>query len=250
MATYNEILSQVRTLLGDPHPDAPNQRMLWESLARNAQLLFNQALNTPVSWGLRSWVLQVQPSQNEYLVTAADFGKDVLIHTIDPTDANHVERPVRRMSFQSAIYGGRDEYVQSSPYPLAGTLHTVQTMAFYRDGASVYIKILPGNVQAAQSYKVWYEPSTVNADALGNDIGIPAGVPLLCIRTAMSVLPATRWLGLTEKENAERRREYGLILGADKADHEREWRKYIATDRQAGITVMRGFDDDSYRWSI
>lgn len=250
MPSYRECLSMVRQMLGEPHPAAPTEMQLFRYLSNNAQLMFNQVLNTPVSWTLQFWDLTINPNQNIYPVVAQNFGKDVLVETIDQDDPSHVSRPVRRMSFQSAEYGGGDVYTSNYPFPLAGTVHTVQTMAFYRENGVPNLRIFPENPPdgVTQQYRIWYETAEVNTDSLGNDFGIPAGIPLLCIRTAFSALPLARWCGYDEKQNADKRKEFGVVLTSDKADQQKAWEKYTATDRQAGLTVMRGFHDEEYRY--
>src|SRR5262245_36145551 len=101
--SYREIISQVRQYLLEPHPARPHELLIWQHLRQNARLLFNQALNTPVSWALGSKTLDVNENDDIYLLNAPNFGKDVLVETIDETDPDHQSRPIRRMSMQSSL---------------------------------------------------------------------------------------------------------------------------------------------------
>lgn len=245
--TYRECLSRISMLLGEPHPNYPSEPVIWRYLADAAQLLFQQAMNSPPAWSVQYEDITVQPNQDLYQLAAGNFGKDVLVETIDLTDPNHVSAPVRRMSLQSALLGGNSEYVQQSYYPMAGLKHTVQTMIFYREGSSVNIRILPKNVPQSADYRIWYYSAEVNTDTESNTFALPQGVPYLCAYTAGLLLPLTRWCGFTEEQNSARRKEFGATLPRLVQDHEREWRKFLATDRKPGLTVMRGFDDESYQ---
>lgn len=243
MANYQEILSKVRLLLGEPHPEAPSEAVVWEHLSNNAQLLFNMMLNTPINWNTGYTDLIVLPDIDSYLITAADFGKDTLVETYDATEVNYVRRPVTRMSLQSQPYG--EGVVYRDNYGPDGVKHAARSFAFYRDNGVIKVRVDGKHTQAA-TYRIWYERATANTDSLGNQTLIPLQASLLAISTALSCLPATKWSGLTMDENSRQRKEYAMALASDKADQMKEYRRYIATDRQAGLTRMRGFDDSEY----
>lgn len=246
--SYRELISQIRLNLLEPHPAKPSEPIIWNNLRQNARLLFNQALNTPVSWAIESFTLDMDENNDLYQLQAENFGKDVLIETMDDTDPNFVGRPVRRMSLQSSPLGGNEPYITGFDYShtMLGEKHSAQTMVIYRDSAgNVWVKVLPKPHTAAQ-YKFWYETAEPNTTALDNFFPILAGQDLLCLSTALSCLPGAEWAGMTKQECADKRRELGLTLGNDVKRHDDAYRRYIATDRQAGLTVMRGFQDDEY----
>lgn len=247
--TYRECLSRVSMMLGEPHPVAPSEPMIWRALSDAAQHLFNQAMNSPVSWAITSIDLDVVADQDKYLLPAQDFGKDVLIETIDTSEPNHTPRPVRRMSLQSSLIGGYDLYAERyGSQWLEGAKHTVQTMVVFRENGQVYIRTLPKPPVGALTaqYRIWYERMEANTDSDANSFIVPAGVPLLCARAAFTVLPHAQWAGFDDAQNANKRKELAVTITSDKTDYEKEWKRYLATDRQAGVTSMRGFDDESY----
>src|SRR5262247_1090720 len=247
--TYRELISQIRLNLLEPHPAKPSEPVIWNALKQNARLLFNMALNTPVSWATESHILDVNENDDTYLLPAANFGKDILVETIDPADPNHVPRPVRRMSLQSSLLGGNSPYIQNwdHTYQMLGEKHSAQTFVFTRDSAigNVSIRVLPVPHTSAQ-YKIWYETAEPNATALDNYFPILAGQDLLCLRVSLSCLPGAEWSEMTPEQCAEKRQELGMTLGADVKAHTDAYRQYIATDRQAGLTAMRGFQDSEY----
>lgn len=249
--TYRELISQIRLNLLEPHPAHPSEPVIWNNLKQNARRLFNQALNTPVSWAIEWHVLDVNENDDLYILPAQNFGKDVLVEPIDVNDPNFVGRPVRRMSLQSSLLGANAPYTTSQDYSssMLGDKHSANTFVFIRDSAAgnVRIRVYPKPHAAAQ-YKIWYETSEPNTTGLDNFFPILAGQDLLCLSTAFSCLPGAEWSDMTREECADKRRELGLTLGKDAEAHEEQYRRYIMTDRQAGLTVLRGFQDDEYMW--
>lgn len=248
--SYRELISQIRLNLLEPHPAKPSEPVIWNSLRQNARLRFNQALNTPVNWVTASHVLDVEENKDRYMLPAQNFGKDVLVETFDDADPNFVSRPLRRMSLQSSPLGGNAPYATGVDYShtMLGEKHSAHTAVIYRDvGGSVWVLFMPKPHTAAR-YRFWYETAEPNTDALENFFPVPAGQDLLCLSTALSCLPGAEWAGMTREECAAKRVELGLTLGNDVKAHDDAYRRYIATDRQAGITAMRGFQDDEYMW--
>lgn len=244
--TYREIMAQVFETLLQPHPAHPDERIVYRHLKQNVQLLFNQALNQPPSWDVASIDLNVDETRDTYQITAGDFGKDTLVHTVDDSDPNHVERPINRMSLQSSLIDGAAPYAWGVDrgWPFLGYKHSANTFVFYREAGSIFVKLLPKPAIAA-TYRIWYETSEPSM-TLGDNLILPQGESLLCLRVAFSCLPGTSWCGKTEAENREKRKELAVTLAADKADHELQWRHFTATDRNQGRGVMRGFDDEEY----
>lgn len=249
MATYSQIIAQVRMLLIEPSPYRPGEPYVFQHLKHNAQLLFNQGINAPPSWCLAyTDVFVSEGAGDTYLISATNFGKDTLVHTIDDTDPNHVERPIRRMSVQSSLLGGNDPYAYASNFTQQGIKHGAQTFIFWREPAgAIRVKVMPKPDQDA-TYRIWYETNEPDMTSLGNTFEIPAAFSLLCIKTAFDCLPGTEWCGYTQAENSEKRKELSLTLGAAAAEHRTEWRRYISTDRTTGRVLATGFDDANYRW--
>jgi len=234
--------------LFEPHPTFPSEPHIWRALADNAQLLFNQALNTPVSWRLQSTDVSIGPGMAEIMLIADNFGKDVLAHTIDLSDPNHVERPLRRLSMQSSLLGGADPYAAGGEISANGARHTVNTLVFYRKDGVPYIKPLPLQQEQSAEYRIWYESAEPELVSEGSELILPQGVPLLCLMATRAVLPVARWCGYSDAQNMEMRKSIALSLQPEIELHDREWRKLIATDRQAGPVIIRGFDDSAYEW--
>lgn len=244
--TYRQLVGRIRLFLLEPSPMAPKEPLVFEHLSMNAQLLFNQAINAPPSWSLTSWDLDVNDGDDQYLISPPNFGKDTLVVTVDDTDPNHIERPIRRMSVPSAPIGGREVYAYASNFTQRGIKHSAQTFVFWREpGGAQYVKVYPKPTEAA-TYRIWYETTEPNTDSLDNSFLFPQAASLLCVKTAFDCLPGTEWAGYTKAENKDQRQQLGVTLGAAATNHEREYRRWISSDRKSGRILANGFQDRQY----
>lgn len=239
MATFAEIVAGVRAMLDDPSPQSPNPRAILEHYKLNAQLLFTQAQNSAVSWSVNSTILTTAADTDTYLITAQNFGKDVLVHTIDPANEWHVERVIPRISMQSRQQG----YFGPKAATTSGTYHTAELMVFYREDGSTYVQIRP-QPAGSVSYKIWYDVETIGDVTLSGSPILPSSHPYLQLRVAASCLPYCVWTGGAEDET--KRRNLGVMFAAQMQEQRDAFLKYLATDRQIGVTVRRGFDDEVY----
>lgn len=242
-STFAESSSAIRTLLDDPAPQNPNPRVILEHYKAEAQLLLNQAQNSSINWAVRSYLLQTADGQDPYLITAADFGKDVLVHTVDDTNPYHVERTIPRTTLQSR----EAEYFGPKKLNSASTYHTAEVIIFYREDNAVYASIRPvpsGSV----SYKIWYEVSLVTDGVivLGSTPILPISHPYLQLRVARALLPYCKWTDLDWNLMREKKQELALSFSASIDEQRDAFRRYLATDRQQGVTPRRGFDDEEY----
>lgn len=242
-STFAEAYSSIRTLLDDPSASKPNPRVILEHYKTEAQLLLNQAQNSSISWAVRSFTLTTQPDKDTYQIIAPDFGKDVLVHTLDENNPYHVERTINRTTLQSreAEYFGPKKVIGATLY------HTAQVFVFYRSDGGAYIQIRPmpsGSVK----YKIWYEVVLVGGGNIDEDTTpiIPCSHPYLHLRVARACLPYADWPELNSREKAQKRQEMAAMFSISIGEQRDAFLRYIATDRQQGVTRRRGFDDDQY----
>lgn len=239
MATFSEILSGVRAMLDDPGPQTPSPRIILEHYKANAQLLLTQAQNSAVSWSVSSTTLTTAAGVDTYLITAQNFGKDVLVHTIDPANDWHVEREIPRLSMQSRQQG----YYGPHQATTGGDRHTAELMVFYREAGGIYVQIRPAPAGSVQ-YKIWYDLETIDDVTLSGSPIMPVSHPYLQMRVAASCLPYCVWTGGPADE-AKRANLQKMFL-ANLQEQRDAFLKYLATDRQIGVTVRKGFDDEVY----
>ena len=246
-STYRQLLSRVDLLLGEPHPANPSLPTRWEVLQGVTQLIFNVALNSPVSWTVQHTEITVADSIDTYTIAAADFGKDLLVETYDPSDLLHTPRPVSRTSLQSQIY---TTFPASGTVTVDGVTHSAQSFAFYRENNATKFRVFPTPTTTAW-YRVWYETASPNTDSDQNSLFAPAGETYLVSLCALNLLPYCQWAGMDKNETMEKRRNLEKILAANVAIHEKQWKIYLASDRQSGLVRLRGFGDswENEDWS-
>lgn len=244
-SSYQEILSRVDLLLGEPHPASPSLPLRWEVLRNCVHHLFNLTVNTPVPWVTGSVLLTVNNSTDTFLVAANDFGKDILVETYDASDPYHIPRPVSRVSLQSQPYSFMPQ--SGDEITVDGAVHSARTMAFFRQSSAVYVRVSPKPTQTA-TYKIWYELASPNTDALSNGLTVPGGDSYLTTLCAVQLLPYCHWSGNTKDEDTRQRRELMDVLAPSAAVQEKQWRILLATDRQAGKVHMNGFLDEEFEF--
>lgn len=241
MPSYRELLSRVDLLLGEPHPTHPSLPIRWEAMRGAVQLITNVALNTSVAWSVNSTKLTVHPDVETYTIKEGNFGKDVLIETIDESNPNHISRPVSRSSLQSSPYTFFP--ASGDSVTVDGSAHSARVMAFFREDGSLKVRVSPIPTLTA-TYRIWYETNTTNTDSLGNSLFSPVGESYLVALVAFNLLPYCQWPGLDAKQVIQKRAELRETLAASVAIHEKQWRIYLSNDRQAGVVRLRGFGDE------
>jgi len=237
-----QTITSVRALLDYPDPQSPTPLQVYEAVCNEGQLLLNIALNSATSHSVAYFDLTAVSGVDTYNVTAADFGKDVLIHTVDDSDPLHVERTIPRINLQSreeAYFGPK----QAGGGGAAGG-HSAQVFVFYRTNGVPFIQMRPQPDDTAV-YRVWYETATF-APTLADSAVVPASHRLLVIAASLASVPYCKWSSLSAEIQVRKKGELTDTLAAQKREHVEAFRRYIATDRKAGAHVRRGFDDASY----
>lgn len=208
------------------------------------QQVTNVALNAPPAWSIHNTDLTVADGIDTYTLVADDFGKPILIETVNAGDAYHVPRPIAISSLESILLsnapGSSGEDIDGN-----GVSHSAQAIAVYRDSGSVKLRVLPVPASAA-TYRIYYEIASPNDDSLDNLGIVPAGDAFIVSATALGLLPHCKWALLDEAQCSRKRSEIAKILGPMTALLERQWKIYLMTDKQSGRITLPGFADDNY----
>jgi hypothetical protein len=83
MATLQQNLVDIRYMLDEPAPNNPSPRVLWQLLQDAVVHHRTQLQNTAAQWDVNEWQLVTAQSQEDYLITATDFGKPFWVHVND-----------------------------------------------------------------------------------------------------------------------------------------------------------------------
>jgi hypothetical protein len=250
MATLDEIVSSVRTTLGDPQPQFPGFRQVFKHVLNHTQSVYNHLNNTSKAWATLEIPLVVQKDKADYLITAQDWGRALLVYTEDTTTPGHWERTVPFFNVQNlplAYEGPRDGANWFGGF-LDGSNHTALGIAFYREpaGQAVHARIRPVP-QATAVYKVIYAVGPwAESAALDSSPVLSEHHHLIETRAAISCLPDAKWwlsdseIGseqwkAVEAMNADQRKTRLVTLGADAQRYTKDFELYVRSLHNARI---------------
>lgn len=206
MATLQEQSANVRTSMGDPLPQSPSPRHVWQAIIRQAQSFYNQLNNTAVSWATAETTVDVVAGIADYLISAPAWGKCLLVSTVDASNPGHWERWVPFYEPQNLLlaYDGPRDGASWSTGFIDGSQHTALGVAFLRDsgtGLTARFRPVP---EAAATYNILY---TIGDWASGARLG---SVPVLSehhhlieVKAALSCLHMAKWWVVPADADAE-----------------------------------------------
>jgi hypothetical protein len=251
MATLDEIVSNVRTTLGDPQPQHPRLPLVFKHVLNHTQSIYNHLNNTNKAWTTLEIPLQAQANKSDYTINAQNWGRALLVYTEDQSTPGHWERTVPFFNVQNlnlAYEGPRDGANWFGGF-LDGSNHTALGIAFYREpnGQIVKARIRPVP-QAPAVYRVIYAVGPW-AESAGLDSSpvLAEHHHLIEVRAAISSLPDTKWWipngapgsdewKSVEAMNAEQRRARLAILGRDAERYTKDFELYVRSLNGARIS--------------
>lgn len=247
MPTVSANIQGIRYLLDEPSANTPSYRVLFEIFGNQAVHHATQLQNSSAQWSIADWVLTVSTGQEDYLVTAANFGKPFLVYTEDDSDPYRprIEIPFSMIQNINQFYSGpRQVYSSNDNNP------TVQVIAFYRKNGAWYARVapVPGGTS---TYRVWYETAPDTPQSLGDTPGISPFHHLIRVQTAIAALPYCGWgdVRVDAKDKGDRAawqaktQALALALGVQAQQFQREFSTYLGTLMQAGVEARDGFAD-------
>lgn len=237
ITTAAELEAALRSTLLYPDNESPNRVQTWHAINSNAQLLFLQGQNTRCAWSISSFILPVSAGQSDYVIPAMDFGKDLLVETIDESDPYHVAREIPRIDLQD-----KGLWYNSTGRANAANW-TASAFSFYRSESGVpMVKIIPESAGSV-SYKVWYETTDGEFSAYSSAFKFPQFIHLLRYKTALELLPYCRWSSLSLQEAQMRASSLAMVMEKKEAEYQRAFDDYISSTRDEGSFERAGYGD-------
>jgi hypothetical protein len=248
MPTVNENLALIRSLLDYPDPQKPTDVQLWELFGNQVNHHVSRLQNSGAPWAVMDIELTVSQGLEDYLITAADFGKPFLVYTEDASDPYRprIEIPFSLIQNTDLFYSGpRQVYANNDNVPRA------VVFTFYRKPEGFYARVTPVPGGSA-TYRIWYEVAPTQQSSLGETPGITPFHHLIRIQTAIAAVPYCGWGKLrvdAEEDKHARRWEMktkalGLVFTKQEQQFDREFSTYIGTLMQSGAEARDGFGDD------
>lgn len=244
MSTVSENLSAIRLRLKEPNPHAPSDPQLLNLLIGHIADHQVQLQNSRNHWSIGWTTLNVSPGQEDYLVTASDFGRPFLVYTDDPADMFHQRREVPFSLLQDT-----DQRYQGPQQTQSASSHSAVEISFYRQSPSspawvARLTPIPGESSA---YKVGYEANYAFG-SLGDSPGLSPFHHLIQAQTALSAIALTEWGEISILKNptawklqADALRD-GLLL--DVAGFQKRFSSYLANSSRDGVSQKRGVGAD------
>lgn len=250
MATLLEQCSNVRRSLGDALPMNPSLSQTWQAVIRQGQSFYNQLNNTSAAWATGEIQLTVQANVSDYQINAPNWGKCMLVSTVDAGNPGHWERWVPFYEPQNLLlaYDGPRDGANWFQGWIDGSQHTALGIAFLRQGNAIIARIRPVP-QASATYNILYSIGNWAANAaLGSIPVLPEHHQLIEIKAALSLLPLTEWWSVDPMaDNAEqvfeatrrRREQFERALIRDAAQFQFDFDNYKRSQVSAKVTFKR-----------
>jgi len=232
---YNRLIAEVRLDCQDPDPQKPTDDVIMMNAGDVAQAMMNRLANSPPGWSQRYFDLQVGPGDGIFRITEMDFSKPVRIHTIDPSDPNHVTRKIDDCDMQNV-----DEFYRGPTKAYSARKHSAEIMVFRKEGGETFVHVIPEPSEAA-IYRIWFNTGAINDPRKGDSAPIPPEF-FRYLRSQVSsiVLGHCRWGGVMNADimaAAEDSIEKKLTLSKP------EWDRFVLTNSVTGSTSPRGYAD-------
>lgn len=250
MPSVNDNLTAVRLLLDRPDPQRPGLDLLFQLIGDQIQHHQNQLQNSSAQWAVDSFPLYSSSGQEDYLLSAANFGKPFFVYAEDATDMAFVRHEVPFVMMQNI-----DQFYRGVRQTQMVDQHTAQFISFYRKDDDAWWARMTPIPSASKQYVIWYETSGEAAISLGSQKGLTPFNHLIRVQTALAALPHCGWGELTNEAigpagDAWARKTTALAVARtrEEAMYQKEFSTYIGTLMQAGIEPRDGFGDDSVNW--
>ena len=247
MPTIQANLRLIRVLLDEPTPQSPSDRTLFELLSNQVVHHETQLQNSGAQWSVANWALTVNSGTEDYLISAADFGKPFLVYTEDLTDPYmpRVEIPFSMLQNTDQFYSGPAQL-----YATSSQIFTAACISFYRRADSYYARVTPIPGGTA-TYRVWYEVAPAAPDSLGDAPGLSPFHHLIRAQTALAALPYCSWgdIRIDSKSKAnreiwrEKTRSLAAVIAPQVEQFQAQFSTYLGTLMQAGVERRQGYGD-------
>jgi len=243
MSSLSTNLQLIRQRLLEPDPSAPQQHILLNILLEKVADHTLQLGNTRQHWAVNHTTLTTSSGTEDYLITAADFGRPFLVYTTDASDPYHVRREVPFSLIQDT------EYRYLGPQQYNSQLHSAVEISFYRTPVMApawYARPVPipgGTV----TYEIWYD-CFYDPGSLEDTPGLSSFHHLIRCETALDALPGCAWgsVSLTENSNAweTKCKALALVLSNAIAKYQKQFNDYKAQSTREGVNQKLGMGRD------
>src|SRR5689334_17149350 len=126
MPTSSQNLAMIRQRLNDPSPQQPSDAQLLNIFLEQVSDHTMQLANTRNHWAVGHWMFQASEGVEDYIITAADFGRPFLVYSTDLTDTYHSRREIPFSFLQDM-----DQRYQGPQQSYSASQWSAQAISFY-----------------------------------------------------------------------------------------------------------------------
>lgn len=249
MGNYYQNIGAIRRRLGHPLPSAPDDPIILQVLIEAFQHHHAELGNVAAHWNVDHWRLQAAQNQEDYLISAANFGRPFLAYTVDDTDEFHVRCEVPFSLLQNA-----DRRYAGSATAYSSDKHSAAEICFFRTSSVWYARLVP-IPNGSGDYEVWYDQSYTYA-APSETPGLEAFHHLVRIQAALSLLPHAAWRGITMIENPNlwqiKASAIRDSLLHDEAIYQKQFNEYRSQMSREGVSskLAYGWQTEGDDWGV
>lgn len=197
----NQAVTTVRELLLNPLEQEPNIRLVFGSILRETQNLYNELANSSVAWTIKELTVAISGSQTDYLVSGSGLGKVLFV----TSDRSGYPEPVEFTDMADA-----SRYWWGAATPGIGEISRIPDgprVAFYRKDGLLYVRVAEnefstGNLSIVFATGGWTDNIAVTAQPV-----LAEYQHLALIRAAMNLMAAVRWSDDSKADNEKASRQ-------------------------------------------
>lgn len=250
MPNIEQNLAVIRRRLGQPLSDAPDDGTLLSLLVDQFAHHTTQLSVTRNHWAVNNWTLNTQAGLEEYPITAQNFGRPILLYTVDNIDPYHIRREIPFSLLQDV---DRRYIGPVTASPIGTNLHTASVVSFYRkEGQGWFLQLTPIPGNNAQ-YELWYETNYLYG-SLSDTPGVEIFQHLVRVQTALAALPLCAWPGIAVDIDMNIwSAKLGILRDAllhDEMLYTRTFNSYRAQATRDGVTTKLGYSPESDSWPL
>ena len=240
MPTVIENIALIRQRLKEPEPHKPPDHQILNILIEHIYDHCAQLQNTANHWSVGWTEINTSSGQEDYLITAGDFGRPFLVYTDDPANDFHWRREIPFTVLQNV-----DQLYQGPEKSGTSSTHSAVAISFYKKAPSApawWARVTPVAGEVSK-YIIGYE-ADYQFGALGDAPGLSSFHHLIRVQTALSALPLCEWGEMAPDKDRDGWLAQGAALKDsflhDEAIYQKRFDSYKANSSRAGVSQKRG----------
>lgn len=247
MPSIYQMMTNVRIRLGNGlRANAPNEFALLLQVCNHTRNLKRFKRNTGNVWEFNDVIVEVDSSDDTFLINAPDFGTPLAVLTRDEENPSHIVRKIpffcpQNIAFDWGVPSDSGSYFMGYD----GSGHSAQRVSIFWKGNVAYAQFMPKPAYVCEYQFRYLQNANLVGQMALNQEPIPAeDADVVEIRAAKSLLALAEWEDPGTKEgreiNAERRKDLIVTLRDDEALAVRQFEsaQLVTTGPQMGTRWM------------